>query len=251
MAIPTNRAELKQRILEMLGEPVIKINIADVQLENAIDDALEYWSEFHADAQDRSYIKVEITQADIDNGYVSLPESVMAVLNILDPRSNSNLTWMSYEYELLRDTIFGMSSGAGTTGMSGMTPYVVARTYLSEIDMQMRPKVQYDFRYHKHQVQLFDNMSKLFKPGDFMILEVMGYLYKESYNIWGDKALRKLATAMAKKTWGMNLKKFSGVTLPSGVNLNGDAIYADALQDIEEAETYIQGQQEPYGLIIM
>ena len=83
-----------------------------------------------------------------------------------------------------------------------------------------------------------------------MLVEVMGFLYKSSYNIWGDEALRKLATAYAKKYWGMNLKKFSGVSLPGGTLLNGDAIYNDALLDIEKYENYIFSLQEPLGIVI-
>lgn len=246
--IPTTRAELKSRILEMLGAPVIKINVADEQVENCIEDALEFWSEYHVDSQERSFIKVQLTAADITNGYVPMPESVMAVLNIVDPRSNSNISWMSFEYELMRDTMLGMS--AGSQGDNAVGTYVVARTYLSEIERQFRPKTQFNYRYHKRRVDIFGDMSSMYKPGDFMVLEVMGYLYKNSFNIWGDRNLRKLAAAYTKKTWGMNLKKFSGVTLPSGVNLNGDAIYADALQDIQDAEDLIRGEQEPSGIII-
>ena len=248
--IPETRAELKTRILEMLGEPVIKVNIADKQLDNCIDDALQYWSEFHVDAQDRSFLKIQLTQNDIDRRYVELPESVMAVLDIIDPRTSSNISWMSFQYELMRDTMLGMSNANLGAGGNPIGSYVVARTYLAEISQQMRPKNQFNFRYHKHRVDIFADMAASYKAGDYMILEVMGYLYKESYNIWGDKALRKLAAAMAKKTWGLNLKKFSGVTLPSGVNLNGDAIYEDGVRDIEEAEEYIQSQQEPYGILI-
>lgn len=242
--IPTTRIELIQRIRSGLGEPVIKLNMAESQLENCVDDAIQYWSEFHHDAQDRSFIKVQITQADLDNGFITLPESVFAVLDVVDPReSGGNMSWMSGEFEIMRDTIYGATNG-------GMASYVLARSYIAEMEAQFRPKAMFDFRYHKHQLHIFDKLDTIYKVGDYVVLEVMGYLYKTSYNIWGDKALRRLAMAYTKKMWGMNLKKFSGVTLPSGTTLNGDAIYADALADIEEAEEFISGQQEPMGIII-
>lgn len=193
-------------------------------------------------------MKIQVTQQDIDNGYVPIPESVMAILDVIDPRTNSNISWMSFQYELMRDTMLGMSSGG--QGDTPVGSYVVARTYLAEIAQQMRPKTQFNYRYYKRRLDILADMSRLYKAGDFMVIEVMGYLYKDSFNIWGDRALRKLAAAYTKKTWGMNLKKFSGVTLPSGVTLNGESIYADALADIEQAEAYIMSQQEPLSFIM-
>lgn len=257
--IPETREELKQYVLESLGEPVIKVNIANVQLESAIDDALDYWSEFHINAQDHTYIKVPIEQSDIDNGYVSLPESVMAVLSIIDPTSvTGGKGFGTFEYEMTRDMVFSMtgSNGNCSSAIQGggsdtpMGSYVVQREYLETISHILKAPILYDYRYHKHRITLVGGIAKYYKPGDFMILEVQGYLYKDSYNIWGDRALRNLASAYAKKIWGQNLKKFSGVTLPSGINLNGDAIYSDAQQDIELAQQYIQGQSEPMGIII-
>lgn len=241
--IPNTRAELKARILENLGHPVIQINVADEQIENCIDDALQFWSEFHHDAQDRSFVKIEITQEHIDNGYVPIPENIFAVLKVINPRDlGSNVSWMSYEYELTRDAIYGSTNGVSS--------YVVAMTYLAEMQFNLRSAPQFDFRYHKHQLHIFDRMDRMYSPGDYMIIECMGYLYKSSYNVWGDKALRRLAVAMTKKQWGTNLKKFTGVTLPSGVSLNGDSIYNDAETDIKEAEDFIMEQQQPLGIIV-
>ena len=54
--IPKNKAELILRIKQDLGEPVIKVNIAKEQLENAVDDAIDYWQQYHNESQeDRSY----------------------------------------------------------------------------------------------------------------------------------------------------------------------------------------------------
>ena len=257
--IPETREELKQYVLESLGEPVIKVNIASVQLDSAIEDALDYWSEFHINAQDHTYIKVPIEQEDIANGYVMLPDSVMSVLSIIDPSSvTGGRGFGTYEYEMTRDTVFSMTGSTGNCSTSihggqSDTPlgsYVVQRQYLETIAHTLKAPILYDYRYHKRRITIVGGIGRYYNPGDYMVLEVQGYLYKDSYNIWGDRALRNLATAYAKKTWGQNLKKFSGVQLPSGVNLNGDGIYSDALQDIEQAEQYIQGQSEPMGIHI-
>jgi hypothetical protein len=47
-------------------------------------------------------------------------------------------------------------------------------------------------------------------------------------DVWSDRVLKDLATAMIKRQWGMNLKKFSGIQMPGGVTLNGQIIYDEA-----------------------
>ena len=87
--IPKTRNELNIRVLQDLGEPVIKVNVAREQVENAIDDALEYWSQYHHEGQDRSYLKVVITQKMLDTNVVPLPESVFSVLSIVDAKQTN------------------------------------------------------------------------------------------------------------------------------------------------------------------
>ena len=104
MAEPASREQLKQYALRALGKPVIEINADDNQLEDRIDEALQYWSQFHYDGIRRSYLKYQYTQADKDRvtvnssesvtknsvttaweegqGYIIVPESVISVVNI-------------------------------------------------------------------------------------------------------------------------------------------------------------------------
>ena len=66
MAQPSTREELSQYCLRQLGAPVLEINLADEQIDDLIDDALQYFYERHFDGAERDYIKYQITQADID-----------------------------------------------------------------------------------------------------------------------------------------------------------------------------------------
>ncbi len=247
--IPKTKAELILRIKQDLGEPVIRVNIAKEQLENAVDDAIDYWQQYHNESQERSLLRITLSQENLDTNIIKMPESVFSVLNVFDPRvAMANSGWMSYEFEMTRDAIFdSLKYGIGPSGMS---TFVMTKQYLNDVHALLQGKMPFDFRMHRGDLVVFDNLSRLFKAGDYMLVEVMGFLYKNSYNIWGDEALRKLATAYAKKYWGMNLKKFSGVSLPGGTLLNGDAIFNDALLDIEKYENYIFSLREPLGIVI-
>jgi hypothetical protein len=56
-------------------------------------------------------------------------------------------------------------------------------------------------------------------------------------HVWNDRWLKEYATALIKRSWGNNLKKFAGVQLPGGVMLNGDKIYEEAESEIKQLET--------------
>lgn len=243
---PETRKDLEIRILQDLGEPVIKVNVAPEQIDNAIDDAIEFWQLYHHEGQDRSYMKIEITQEMLDNNAIPLPESVFAVYQVYGhSSSNGEDSWMSYEFEMTRDAMFDAMKA---TGGGGLSSFVMTKQYLADMQHLLLKPLPFDFRYHKRELHIFGEIKKYFSVGSFILLDVQGFLYKNSYNIWGDEALRKLATAYTKKYWGNNIKKFSGVALPGGTLLNGESIYNDALQDIEKAENYILELREPLGV---
>ena len=58
-------------------------------------------------------------------------------------------------------------------------------------------------------------------------------------DVWNDRFLKKYATALIKRQWGANLKKFSGIQMPGGVTLNGQEIYDEAITEIKEMEEEI------------
>ena len=53
----STREELKEYALRALGDPVVEINVADEQLEDRIDEALEYWRLYHHEGVEKMYLK--------------------------------------------------------------------------------------------------------------------------------------------------------------------------------------------------
>jgi len=58
--------------------------------------------------------------------------------------------------------------------------------------------------------------------------------------VWNDRWLKEYATALIKRTWGGNMAKFEGLTLPGGVKLNGTKIYNEALGEIRRLEDDVE-----------
>jgi len=67
MAIPTTKAQLLSYAKRQLGEPVVEINVDDDQADDILDDALQFFTEYHYDGTIRTYLKHQITQSEIDN----------------------------------------------------------------------------------------------------------------------------------------------------------------------------------------
>ena len=47
---------------------MIDINVSDAQVDDRIDEALQYFAQYHYDGIEKMYLKYKITQDDIDRG---------------------------------------------------------------------------------------------------------------------------------------------------------------------------------------
>lgn len=250
MALAASKLELGQHMLRNLGAPIIQVNISEEQIEDAIFEALQFWQEYHADGSQRTYMAIEVTQSDIDNNSVTLPDNVLAVVKVLDPNVYGSSSIKSdylfnFEYHLMNRTVWDLVYSGG------ISSYVVARQYLSDLDAMLSPAPPFRYNKYSGQLQVDKPLANYFDPGDYLVAEVYAYTDPdENQRVWGDRYLRQLATAYLKKKWGTNLSKFNGVTLPSGIVLNGMSILGEANIEIEKAERDIEEHQQPHGIII-
>ena len=76
MAIPSTKATFKEYCLRALGKPVIDINVDEDQIDDRIDEAVQYFAQYHVDGVERMYLKYQVTQADIDRMTTDTSESV-------------------------------------------------------------------------------------------------------------------------------------------------------------------------------
>lgn len=251
MALPTSREELKDYCLTELGKPVIAINVSDDQLDNSIDDALQYWREYHEDGTERTWFKKQIDQNDIDNGYITMPGNIQAVIGVLNPGAISGISastsdnFFSFEYQFMAASVWDLMQFGNASG------YFIANQYLAEMSQLFGQKLITRFRQSTQRLYLDINSSVSFAVGMWLVADVSAYLDPDTYtNVWGNRWLRKLSVAYVQKRWGANLRKFQNVQLPSGMVLNGEAIYQDALREIEKVEDQITRQQMPVGIIV-
>ena len=245
MATPTSRTTFKEYCLRTLGKPVVDINVDDAQVEDRIDDALQYYRDYHFDGTERIIKKIEITQSIKDNKQIDLsnesPEiiDVTRLFDIGDAIQSSNLFNIRYQIHL--NDLFDFTS---TTYL----PYVTAMRHveqLEEIFVGSQP-----IRFNRHQNLLNVDIEKEdLVVGQFVMLDGYAVVDPDTYtDLWSDWWLRRYATCLIKRQWGENIKKYEGLQLPGGITFNGQKIWEEATEEQRNLEAEVLNS---YSLPVM
>ena len=259
MAQPSSRGELIDYCKRQLGAPVLEINVADEQIEDIIDDAVQFFQERHFDGVYQSYRKYAITQADIDRGqgktsgvglstttvdativgtavtftyeensnYLQVPPEVIGVTKIFHFDGSNTITnnMFSVKYQLFLNDIYYW-------GATELLSYAMVKTYLEDINFLLTTEKQ--IRFNKRQDRLYLDIDwGSVSVGDYLIIDCFTLLDPSSYpRVWNDSCLKPYTVALIKRQWGQNMLKFQGVKLHGGIELNGREMYEDAEKEL-------------------
>jgi hypothetical protein len=240
MGVPTTREEFKDYCLRRLGDPVIKINVEEEQVEDRIDEALEFWHEYDFDGVEKLYRKHEVTSTDITNGYISLPTDFIGVTRIY-PITGNKVTGniFSAKYQFYLNQVPFLFGGSGPP--LAMSTYYTTRSYLNMVDFLLEGEKSVRFVRHKNILRLDLDASEVLSAGDWLLIESYRKIdVSENSSVWTDIFLQRYTTQLIKRQWGINLKKFDGVQMPGGTTFNGQQIYDEAVQEIAKLEDEMQ-----------
>ena len=231
MAVPTTRAEFKEYCLRKLGKPVIEINVDDDQVEDRIDESIRYYWDYHFDGTEKVYYKHLITNTDITNRYITLPENIIGAVRVFpigDPSIRSD-DMFNIRYQIALNDLYTLTSYS-------MIPYFMAMQHLALISDFLVG--QQPIRYSRHRDRLYiDTKWENYNAGEYLLIEAYEVLDPDTYgDMWSDRWLQNYTTAKIKYQWGSNLTKFTGMQLPGGVQFNGEKIFNDAKDEIEAME---------------
>ena len=262
MSQPTTRQELIDYCKRKLGAPVLEINVADEQIDDLVDDAVQFFQERHFDGVYQTFYKYKITQNDIDRGrsrgnnvavgiatttatanivgdtttftyeensnYLQVPPSVIGVTKIFHFDGSNSITsnMFSVKYQLFLNDIYYW-------GTTELLSYAMVKTYLEDINFLLTTQKQ--IRFNKRQDRLYLDIDwASIRVDDYIIIDCYSTLDPNDYSrVWNDSFLKPYLTSLIKRQWGQNLIKFQGVKLPGGVELNGRQIYDDAQREID------------------
>lgn len=232
MARPTDRQEFIQYCLRKLGAPVINIDVTQEQIEDRVDEALYMYWDYHFDGSEKVYYKHQITQEDIDNGYITLPENINGAVSVFPPFGSLSINGsdiFNTQYQIMLNEIWTM------TGES-LVPYYMTRERLNLIQEILVGQVPIRYNRHRNKLHLDTNWKRL-QIGNYLIVEAYEIVDPEVYqDVWKDRWLQNYAAALIKQQWGNNLTKFIGQQLPGGIQFNGEKILNDATAEVEKIE---------------
>lgn len=246
MAQPTTRQEFIDWCLRSLGHPVITINVDDEQVDDRVDEALEYWRTFHHDAVLKVYYPYEITQNVIDERAITVSNTFVGVTRLLPLSSatgyTSNIFDMAYQMRLNDYLLYRTSNTLDV---------FLLNQYMTTLDQVFNGQTIIDFNKKINKVFPRWNWDTDAVLGNYVVVEGLIYLDETAYpNIWKDRYLQALATAYIKRQWGSNLKKFEGVKLLGGMTYNGQQIYDEAIATAEKIEANIRSEAEEPPIFI-
>ena len=260
----SGRQQLVDYCLRRLGAPVIEINVDGSQIEDRLDDALQLFSEFHFDGVERVFLKYQMTQEDINNGYVvmkstnsgfrSADRNIAATEEgVTENVPMEDLITSVVRVFQLRNTSIGMFdiryqyalNGLYSFGSFDLQHYAMIQQYLSLLSDILTPEKELEFSRVTNKLTFPMTLRQEFNAGDYLVIECFRVLDPRIYpEIYSDRLLKRYMTALIKRQWGENLSKFEGVTLPGGVTFNGRRMIDEAQTEIDKIEEQIINEFE-------
>jgi len=264
MAQPSTRTELIEYCLRQLGAPVIEVNLAEEQIEDLVDDAIQFFQERHFDGVIQTYLKYKITEDDIkrgegpgssnvigittetttaniagtettftfkqNNNFIQIPPSVIGINKVWQYDgfySMQGSGMFNIKYQIFLNDIYGW-------GNLDLLSYDMTMTYLETMNFLLNTHKQIRFNQRQDRLYLDVNPHTLVKD-EYLIIDCWRAMDPNDYpRVWNDSFLKPYLTALMKRQWGQNLIKFQGVKLPGGIEFNGRQLYDDAQLELDK-----------------
>ena len=230
MSRPTTKTEFKEHCLRRLGKPVIEINVDEDQVDDRVDEALDYYADYHFDGIEHTYYKQAVTQTDIDNKYITVPENIIGIVDIFDigdATSTNNL--FNIRYQIALNDLYDLSRYE-------LVPYYMNFQNIRMIEEILVGKQRIRYNRVLNRLHVDMNWDRL-NVGNFIVMKAYRVIDPDTYtDIWKDRWLLRYASCLIKLQWGSNLTKFEGMQLPGGVQFNGQKIYDDAFSERQQLE---------------
>lgn len=314
----TSREQLKQYALRALGAPVIEINVDDDQLEDRLDEALDYFNLYHYEGIEQIYMKQAIRASEItlstsvantfqlaetitgatsgataqvcqetsrtssgtlllvknvvgtftagetingsaghtatlnsitlreyDNRYIEIPDYVYGITKILSMgQASSSKNIFDLQYQLRLNDLYDLTS-------TSLIYYKTVMSHLALLDLELNGHQLFRFNRLSNKLYLDANWQTDFILGDHIILQGYRFMNPADYGkVYGEPWLKHYVTALFKKQWGTNMKKFGGLQLPGGVTLNGQETYDEAINDIKDLEAELMTKSAPLDFFL-
>ena len=311
----SSREQLKQYALRALGAPVLEINVDDTQLEDRLEEALDYWHLYHYEGVEQIYMKAKISASvlnlttetaqdfiiaervvgatsgataqvvaettrlsqgttllvknvsgtflagetingssghtailgttpcvlgEYDNKFIVCPDYVWGVNKVLSMgQASSSKNIFDLQYQLRLNDLYDLTA-------TSIVYYKTVMSHLAMLDLELNGHTLYRFNRLSNRLYLDINWETDVMLGDYILVQAYRAMDPTSFTkVWAEPWLKHYVTALFKKQWATNIKKFQGIQLPGGVTLDGDKLYDEATGEIKELEDDLRDKSAP------
>lgn len=259
----TTKQELADYIKKRLGEPMICVNVTDEQIGFCISEAIAVFNDYADDSYQQLLFNLEITQDVLDNGYLTVPNSIYEVDKVFnsqgvlyngsDPLLPNNLIKVP-----LIQSAYNLNNGNSVVGENdwSITDYTLSMQNLESWDKALDAIPDWDFNKHTHKLYLRDNLEE-YELGHLIGIMAKDMILNEDCDLadptvselYNNNILKRLCVALVKNQWADNLSKFGGVKMPGGIEFNASEMKQDADKLWEEAKTDLEERYSHTGII--
>jgi hypothetical protein len=313
----SSRQGLIDYALRALGEPVVEVNVDDIQLEDRVDEALEYWRQYHWDGAEKMYMKHVISASELhlatsngadfaiaetvtggtsgataevtrertressgttvivkkvvgtfavnetitgsvtgttatlddtlaftlgsyDKRYIEIPDLVYGITRVLPFSSaSSSKNLFDLQYQLRLNDLYDLST-------TSLIYYKTVMSHLALLDLSLNGMPMYRFNRMQDRLYLDVNWDASVSLGDFVVVECYRALDPAEFTkVWNEMWLKHYVTALFKRQWGINGKKFQGMILPGGVSIDFQGMYDEAEKEVNDLEDELMNKSAP------
>jgi hypothetical protein len=241
----TSRVELIDYCLRNLGAPVIEINIDEEQISDRIDESLQFFQENIEEGMEKVFLQHVVTATDVTNGWIPAIDLIANVIRVFPTGGLYSSSIFNQEFRLRI---------ADLTAFNGLSilDYYITEANFSILENLLSVERRFEFNRVKNELRIIAAWGRDIIEGSTLVIEAYRFIDPQAYTeVYNHPFLKKYATALIKRAWGNNLKKFSGVQLPGGITLNGQVIYDEAVTELKELELEVldKWQLPPAGLV--
>jgi hypothetical protein len=315
----STRQDLIDYALRALGEPVVEINVDDSQIEDRVDEAINYWQQYHWDGVEKLYMKSQVTASRLflttsvaaqfivgstitstsgakatvcaegplnssgntllikdvkgtflagetisngtvtavlnatnfitlgsyDNKYFDLPDLVFGVQSVIPfSAASSSKNLFDLQYQLRLNDLYDLTS-------TSLIYYKTVMSHLSLLDLELNGKPLYRFNRMSGKLYVDMNWGQDVEIGSYIVVECYRAMDPTTATkVYNEPWLKHYVTALIKKQWGVNGKKFQGMVLPGGVTLDFQGMYDEAIKEIDDLEDELMNKSAPLEFML-
>jgi hypothetical protein len=179
MAKPNSRAELALYCKRKLGFPVIDINVDDDQVDDRIDEALQFFEDYHFDGTEKIYMKHQITVEDINRRWIYAPDAVTFVTGVFPfDASNASVNMFDLRYQLRLHDLYDFTSVSYVS-------YEITMQHIRTLNLLFSGTPQFRFNRKQNKVFLDINWDSDLQPGQYVIVECYRTLNPSTITLTG------------------------------------------------------------------